>query len=243
MTEDCTPSPSPEVSSGQAESSFNRKRHSRRRSRRGKSDASKHDSLPGEPILEAWPDAPPALSKEETNQLPIRAYSGEICLIRTEEDLDRALNLLWKEKVLGFDTETRPVFTRGKSGNPALLQLGGESCVYLFQLNCVPFGEALADLLANPHIIKTGVAVRDDLRALARLHDFTPGGAVDLAHLARARGVRAQGLRSLAAALLGFRISKSAQCSNWEKEELTPRQILYAATDAWVGRELYFRLI
>lgn len=86
----------------------------------------------------------------------------------------------------------------------------------------VPFGEALADLLADPHIIKTGVAVRDDLRALARLHEFTPGGAVDLAHLARARGVQAQGLRSLAAALLGFRISKSAQCSNWEKRNSLP---------------------
>lgn len=221
------------------------RRPSRRRTRHGKrrsADKPKGDGLSDEIQVEAWADAPRALNKEEINLLPIRAYGGEICLIRTEEELDRALNLLWKEKVLGFDTETRPVFTRGKSGNPALLQLGGENCVFLFQLTHVPFGEALADLLADPHIIKTGVAVRDDLRALARLHEFTPGGAVDLAHLARARGVQAQGLRSLAAALLGFRISKSAQCSNWEKEELSPRQLLYAATDAWVGRELYFRL-
>ncbi len=221
------------------------KHSSRRRPRHGKrrsSDRPKSGALPEEPLVEAWADAPRTLSKEEINLLPIRAYGGEICLIRTEEEQDRALNLLWKEKVLGFDTETRPVFTRGKSGNPALLQLGGENCVFLFQLNRVPFGDALADLLADPHIVKTGVAVRDDLRALARLHEFTPGGAVDLAHLAKARGVQAQGLRSLAAALLGFRISKSAQCSNWDKEELTPRQLLYAATDAWVGRELYLRL-
>ena len=66
--------------------------------------------------------------------------------------------------------------------------------------------------------------------------------AVDLAALARARGIKAQGLRSLAASLLGFRISKSAQCSNWERDELSPQQIRYAATDAWVGRELYARL-
>ena len=228
-----------------AESSAPVKHSSRRRPRHGKkrsSDRPKSDALPGEPVVEAWADAPRTLSREEINLLPIRAYGGEICLIRTEEEQDRALNLLWKEKVLGFDTETRPVFTRGKSGNPALLQLGGENCVFLFQLNRVPFGEALVDLLADPHIVKAGVAVRDDLRALARLHAFTPGGAVDLAHLAKARGVQAQGLRSLAATLLGFRISKSAQCSNWEKEELTPRQLLYAATDAWVGRELYLRL-
>ena len=225
-----------------AESSAPVKHSSRRRPRHGKkrsSDRPKSDALPGEPVVEAWADAPRTLSREEINLLPIRAYGGEICLIRTEEEQDRALNLLWKEKVLGFDTETRPVFTRGKSGNPALLQLGGENCVFLFQLNRVPFGEALVDLLADPHIVKAGVAVRDDLRAL---HACTPGGAVDLAHLAKARGVQAQGLRSLAATLLGFRISKSAQCSNWEKEELTPRQLLYAATDAWVGRELYLRL-
>ncbi|MBR6624668.1 MAG: 3'-5' exonuclease domain-containing protein 2, partial [Mailhella sp.] len=43
--------------------------------------------------------------------------------------------------------------------------------------------------------------------------------------------------------LLGFRISKSAQCSNWENRELSPQQVKYAATDAWVGRELYFHLI
>lgn len=236
---DSTGNPSGEGSSTEKRSSRGRsRRHGKKRS----SGRPKVDMLPDEPQVEAWADAPRALSKEEINQLPIRAYSGEICLIRSEEEMDRALNLLWKEKVLGFDTETRPVFTRGKSGNPALLQLGGESCVFLFQLNRVPFGEPLADLLADPHIIKTGVAVRDDMRALARLHEFTPGGAVDLAHLAKARGVQAQGLRSLAAALLGFRVSKSAQCSNWEKEELSPRQLLYAATDAWVGRELYFKL-
>lgn len=224
-------------------SSRRRFRHGKRRSPdKAKSDAPPGELLPGEPLVTAWADAPRTLSREEINLLPIRAYGGEIGLIRTEEEQDRALNLLWKEKILGFDTETRPVFTRGRSGNPALVQLGGENCVFLFQLNCVPFGEALADLLANPHIIKAGVAVRDDLRALARLHDFTPGGAVDLAHLAKARGIQAQGLRSLAAALLGFRISKSAQCSNWDNVELTPRQLLYAATDAWVGRELYLRL-
>ena len=216
--------------------------HSRRGGRK-KTGPKKHvDDFVEEFHVEAWPDAPRTLTKDEINELPIRAYGGDICVVRTEEEMERALNLLWKEKVLGFDTETRPVFTKGQSSKPALLQLGGAECVFLFQFNHVPFCEALADLLADPHIVKTGVAVRDDMRALARIHEFTAGGAVDLAHLAKARGVQAQGLRSLAAALLGFRISKSAQCSNWEKEELSPRQVLYAATDAWVGRELYFKL-
>ncbi len=50
------------------------------------------------------------------------------------------------------------------------------------------------------------------------------------------------GLRGLAALLLEFRVSKKAQTSNWSQRVLTAAQIRYAATDAWVGRELYFRL-
>ena len=76
-----------------------------------------------------------------------------------------------------------------------------------------------------------------------RVEAFQADGVVDLAVMARARGIQAQGLRTLAANLLGFRISKSAQCSNWENHELTLQQIKYAATDAWVGRELYFHML
>lgn len=55
--------------------------------------------------------------------------------------------------------------------------------------------------------------------------------------------LKAQGLRTLAANILGYRVSKAVRCSNWEKKELSPQQVLYAATDAWVGRELYFKLL
>ena len=81
------------------------------------------------------------------------------------------------------------------------------------------------------------------MKALSRLYPFVPGGVADLAAMARSRGIQAQGLRTLAANLLGFRISKSAQCSNWENRELSLQQIKYAATDAWVGRELYFHMV
>jgi len=101
----------------------------------------------------------------------------------------------------------------------------------------------MAELLSSPEHLKVGVAIRDDLRAMQRFYPFNPVGVVDLAELARSKGVEAQGLRTLAASLLGFRISKGARCSNWENAVLTPQQIRYAATDAWIGRELYFRLL
>ena len=195
----------------------------------------------------ATPKAPvvlqPCLSKDEINLLPIQAWEGPVILIQDEAALDETLAKLWKEPVLGFDTETRPTFTKGKVCLPALIQLATAEAAYLIQLTHLPFGDRVAELLASPRILTVGVAIHDDMKALARIHEFTPGGVVDLAALARAKGIQAQGLRTLSANLLGFRISKSAQCSNWENRELSPQQVKYAATDAWVGRELYFHLI
>lgn len=185
----------------------------------------------------------PSLNKEEINLLPLRSWEGEIILVQDEDSLGMALDCLQKESVLGFDTETRPTFTKGKACFPALIQLAAAHAVYLIQLTHIPFEKRLAELLSSPHILKAGVAIHDDMKALSRLYPFVPGGVADLAAMARARGIQAQGLRTLAANLLGFRISKSAQCSNWENRELSPQQIKYAATDAWVGRELYFHMV
>ena len=150
------------------------------------------------------------LSKEEINGLPMLAYEGEVMLVQTEGEMARALNLLKKETLLGFDTESRPSFKKGKSYPTSLIQLAGSELVVLIRLNLTPFCEALAGLLADPGVIKAGVAIRDDMRALQKLHEFTPAGLADLAEMAKQRGIKAQGLRTLAAQLMGCRISKAA---------------------------------
>ena len=110
------------------------------------------------------------------------------------------------------------------------------------QLSWWPFGPELAGLLADPAVIKAGVAIGDDMRELARLHPFKPAGMVDLGMVARAHQLTTQGLRTLAANLFGQRISKGPQCSNWSVMELSKRQVIYAATDAWIGRAIYLRM-
>jgi ribonuclease D len=55
-------------------------------------------------------------------------------------------------------------------------------------------------------------------------------------------GIKSSGLRKLSAIILGFRISKKQQVSNWEAPELTDAQLQYAATDAWVCYEIYKKL-
>ena len=183
------------------------------------------------------------ISNDEVAALEAVQFDGQIEVVESAAALDAACDYLAREQILGFDTETRPTFTKGKVCLPALIQLATAEAAYLIQLTHLPFDDRVAELLASPRVLKVGVAIHDDMKALARIHSFTPAGVVDLAALARAKGIQAQGLRTLSANLLGFRISKSAQCSNWENRELSPQQVKYAATDAWVGRELYFHLI
>lgn len=182
------------------------------------------------------------LSKDDINLRPLRKYTGQIKVINSAEKVPKAVKDLKKEQVLGFDTETRPAFRKGEKYSPALLQLAGENCVYIFQLKLHGLTLDLKNLLADKNIIKAGVSIDFDISELREVADFEPGGFVELADMAQRIGIRNQGLRGLAAAVLGFRISKGAKTSNWEKFKLSPAQINYAATDAWVGRELYLKL-
>lgn len=184
----------------------------------------------------------PRMTKEQINTHPIRKYEGHIHLIRNPERVEQAVRQLEKEKVLGFDTETRPTFRTGESYLPSVLQLVGEQAGYVFQLQHCRLSPPLLRLLANPEIVKAGVALGRDALELNRLASFTPAGFVDVGELAKQAGCTHHGLRGLATLLLGFRVSKKCQTSNWARPTLTRAQIEYAATDAWVGRELYHKL-
>ncbi len=172
--------------------------------------------------------------------LPMRQYQGTIILVATPEDLARAALDLRQETIIGFDTETRPVFQKGQGQKPpCLVQLATARAVYLFQLREKMVLPLLAELLAAPHIIKVGVAVANDICGLKRVFPFVESNMVDVGLAALRRGIKQSGLRNLAGLLLGIRLDKGCTISNWAAHTLSPQQIAYAATDAWVGRELY----
>lgn len=181
------------------------------------------------------------LNSAEINQLPIQSYAGPVSIVRDQDALAKALKVLAGESVLGFDTETRPAFKKGERHAPAVLQLAGTSRVFVFQLTVLGFPEQLRAVLADPELIKAGVALGHDVRMLQELGAFTPAGFIELGTLARNAGLKNFGLRGLAAAVLGIRISKKARLSNWAIKHLTSDQVTYAATDAWISRELYLR--
>jgi ribonuclease D len=184
---------------------------------------------------------PLSISREEVNALPIRRYGGEVRVVAGAGDAAAALADILEEKVVGFDTETRPAFRPGESYPPSLAQAATARAVYLFQVRHREVAAAVAQMLAAEHVVKAGVGLADDLKALRRLIDFAEKSVVDLGAAAARRGLKQTGVRNLTALFLGFRIPKGTKTSNWARVQLTPQQIAYAATDAWACRELYVR--
>ncbi len=181
------------------------------------------------------------IPREEINELPIKRFEGEARLIAAPQDLAPAVADLLGETVIGFDTETRPAFKVGESYLPCLAQAASARAAYLFPLARADFSAPLAEILAAEGIVKAGVGIGDDLKQMKKLFPFEQNATVDLGQIARTHGLKHSGVRYLAALFLGIRIPKGSKTSNWAARHLSPQQITYAATDAWVCRELYLK--
>jgi len=182
------------------------------------------------------------ISKEEIVDFPLGKYTGEIVLIQKILHAEKAIEEIKKCNILGMDTEARPAFKRGVSYPVSLLQLATDKKVYLFRLLKTGPLRGLADILEDETKTKIGIAPGDDMKDLAKSMRFQPRNIIDLNKLAQENGFESIGAKKLSALVLGFRISKAQQVSNWEAEELTKAQLDYAATDAWICREIYLRL-
>lgn len=182
------------------------------------------------------------ISAQELNILPVKHFEGETFVVDDLKKLKEVLPLISSEKLLGFDTETRPNFKKGRTNHVALLQLATRDKAFLFRINKIGLPSAVTKILSDKNIIKVGAAIRDDIRTLKLASPFAPQNFVELQDFVEYFDIESKGLSKLAAIVLNFRISKSQQLSNWENETLTAAQINYAATDAWVGYEIFQKL-
>lgn len=182
------------------------------------------------------------ISNDEVTVLPAGIFEGSITVVDTPQALASACAYLAEQPLIGFDTETRPSFTRGSTNKVSLLQLASEGHAFLFRLNKVAVERPLLRLLESSATLKIGAAIRDDIRALQQLRRFDAKGFVDLQSIVGGYGIAELSVRKLAAIVLGIKVSKAQRLSNWEAADLTPAQQRYAATDAWVTREIYVRL-
>lgn len=183
------------------------------------------------------------ISKEEINSLPLASFEGEVNLIIEPKKVIKAFDEITSHEVVGFDTETRPSFHKGQRYDVSLLQLALPEKVFLFRLNHTGITKEMISFLENDEILKAGIGLRDDIKALQKLEKFNADGFVELSSIAKSKGLQVESVKKLAGLVLGFRISKSAQTSNWEAPTYSEKQISYAATDAWVCLRLYNSLM
>ena len=186
-----------------------------------------------------------SITPKELETLEFASFPGKIIVIDSVgAEFNRAIAYLRSQKVIGFDTETRPTFTSTQPRyDVSLLQLSGPDKAFLFRVNKIGMHRRLCNLLASDKVVKVGAAIHDDIRGLQKLHDFKPASFVDLQKVGCEWGIRDKAVKKMAAIILGFRISKTQQLSNWEAETLSESQCKYAATDAWVCREMYLKLL
>jgi ribonuclease D len=185
----------------------------------------------------------PTITKEKINGLPICTFTGNIIVVTSNEQLKDSILELKKEKILGFDTETKPSFAKGVTNKVALMQISTESTCYLFRLNKIGLPIELERLLKNKKIKKIGLSLRDDFSALNKRKVFCPESFVDLQKIVANYGISDLSLQKIYAILFGEKISKSQRLSNWEAETLSEAQQHYAALDAWATRRIYLKLM
>ncbi|MFO7656534.1 MAG: 3'-5' exonuclease [Bacteroidales bacterium] len=179
------------------------------------------------------------ITDEEIKNLPGSHFQGCIHIIENISQFAILEQRLTGVKAIGFDTETRPSFKKGKIHKVALLQLASENDAFLIRLHKTGLAPCVVSLFENENITKIGLAIRDDLKSLNKLRHFEPERFIDLQSFVKEFNILDNGLKKLAANILGFRISKRQQTSNWENDSLSEEQQIYAATDAWVCYKIY----
>ena len=183
-----------------------------------------------------------SVEKDHIQSLPLKSFEGKIHLVDSPAKFSSVKALLNGYPILGFDTETRPSFRKGKTYKVALLQLATREHAFIFRIHRTGIPGFVKDILENPKILKIGVAIRDDLKSLNLIKPMKTDGFIDLQQYVAHFNIEDKGLKKLTANILGFRISKRHQTSNWEEDVLSLPQLEYAATDAWVCFEIYRHL-
>lgn len=182
-----------------------------------------------------------SISKEELDSLPVATFKGEIILVDSDEKVVEAVRLLKENRFLGFDTESKPEFRRGKQNKISLIQLSAPDFCCLFQLGSIKNLQPVLDLLSDENILKIGLAVKDDFHSMKQF-SFHPRGFVDIQDVAKKVGIEDMSLQKIYAIVFGEKIQKRQRLSDWSAKILSPAQQHYAALDAWSCLRIYFEL-
>ena len=183
------------------------------------------------------------IDKFSIAEMPTECFNGRIIVVNKEDDAKKYINFLMTHNVLGFDTETKPSFKKGRINKVALLQIATHNEACLFQLNSIGLTDDIIRLFEDKNIVKVGLSISDDIRALTTRRDFNPRGFVDIQTIVKQIGIEDMGLQKIYANLFGLKISKNKQLSNWNTQILDEKQKRYAALDAFACIHIYDKVM
>ncbi len=166
----------------------------------------------------------------------------DVLLVQTITDAEQAFAEMADADILGFDTESKPVFFKGqKSDGPHLIQLASDTRAYLFPLVKAVNTDAVRAILESKQVLKVGFGLSDDIKHLKIKLAITPQNVLDLARALRESKHRDMGAKAAVAKFFGMNLQKSKKTStsNWAAPMLNDKQIMYAANDAQVALLVY----
>ena len=185
----------------------------------------------------------PSITKEDMSTLPVAQFPGQTVVVENQQAVHAAIAYLSAFDHVGFDTETRPSFSKRQNHKMALIQLATPERCYLFRLNRLGgIPQQLEEFLKNRQTVKIGLSLRDDFHNMRKIMKFSPGNFIDLQNIVSSFGIQEASLQKIYAILFGEKISKRMRLSNWEADILSKAQKQYAALDAWACLQIYQKL-
>lgn len=184
-------------------------------------------------------------SKEEGSVLPAFSVlpTHAIHIPATPEAFDKARAALLAQTVLGFDTESKPLFRVGEVDHgPHIVQLASTQEAWILQLHHREAVALAAEILASSTICKIGFGLQHDKAVLPKRLGVQLNHIVDLDAVFKRHGyIASVGVRGAVALVLGqhFQKSKRQSTSNWAKIHLNEMQVRYAVNDAHAPAMVY----
>lgn len=162
-----------------------------------------------------------------------------VLLPRSDDQLEAAWAELRACRYVGFDTESKPTFVAGQEvAGPDVVQFATAAKAYVFQLRHQACEVLVRAILTDKAIVKVGFDLKQDQVQLRSRLGVEVAPLLDLTRVFHRKGyVRELGIKSAVAVVFGQRFikSKKVATTNWANEQLEPRQVRYAANDAYVA--------
>jgi ribonuclease D len=187
----------------------------------------------------------PRPTKEDINRMPL--FEGlppsRIHVVKSLTQVEFAIRALTEARFVGFDTETKPTFTKeAVRDGPHVIQFATQKHAFIVQVDLSTPVDFLKSVIESSAIVKVGFGLKSDRGPLRRKLGIRLGEVVDLSHAVRRLGYRqAVGVKVAVAVVLGRRLRqfKSVTTSNWALPKLRPNQLIYAAEDAYAALAVF----